>query len=146
MSQRLDYIRNIVYDDDNIVSTVKTAPQTYNTILQEFKENGTMRHVLRRRISRLVKQGRVWKVLIPGTRFGVSLFLTPEHDYNIIVKPKDVGVNVYYFFEYHEDDVFIELSFYWSLNDDSWDEWSYHKKPLFIKKFDFRDGGYRFWQ
>jgi len=146
MSQRLNYIRNIVYDDTNIVSTVSDAPQTYNTILQEFKKNGSMRNVLRRRFSRLVKQGKVWKVFIPGTRFGVSLFLHPDPDYNIIVRPKDIGVDVFYFFEFEEDDVYLEISCYWSLNDEDWDEWAYHKKPLFIKKVDFRGGGFRFWQ
>jgi len=51
-----DYIREIISDYDKIVDVISNAPQTYNSILQTCKDNGTMQQILRRRIRILSKQ------------------------------------------------------------------------------------------
>jgi len=128
-------IKKIVYDDDKIRNVIKNAPQSYNSILQHHKDNGTMQVVLRRRISRLVKKGSVWKLRIPGTRWGVALFCTPEHDYKIIVVDSLIGVKIYYFFEFKDYDTYITIDDYWEMNTKGWCEWNYKNIPLKIKKY-----------
>lgn len=127
-------IRTVVYNDENITSVIKNAPQTYNTILQHQKDNGSMQVVLRRRISRLLKQQKIWKLRIPGTRFGVAIFCTPEHDYSIMVEDSIIGVKIYYMYDMSEDDNSFTLENYWELKGPSYSKWQFYNEPKIIKK------------
>jgi len=148
MTEQEQAIRSIVYNDENIVNVIKEAPQTYNTLLKSMKDNGTFQCVLRRRIKRLVNQQQIWKLRIPGTRFGLVVFCTPEHDYKIL-SLNPVGfktVKVFYFFDFEETDTEIILENYWQLAGPNWSKWEYCSEPKKIEKYKLRDGGFTFWQ
>jgi len=133
MNNKEEAIREIVYNDDNIVKLIKEAPQTYNSILQEFKDNGTMQCVLRRRISRLLKQNQLWKMRVPGTRFGLMLFCTPEHDYTMIAHDTIIGkTRLFYALDYKSTDNMIILENYWELKGPNWSKWKYENDILKI--------------
>ena len=142
-----EYIREILSDYDNIVNVIKSAPQTYNTILQKVcYKNGTMQQILRRKISKLLKLERIWRMRIPGTRFGVAIFCTPNHDYKILVSDNGlVGVRVFYFYDYKDDGINIILNNYWELKGPSYSSWEYNEDELVLKKFSLRGGVNRFW-
>lgn len=128
-------IRKVVYDDANIRNAIANQPQTYNTILQHHKGNSTMNVVLRRRLSRLIKQDAVWKLRIPGTRFGLVIFCTPEHDYKIMVTQSLKGVRVFFMYDFESVDNVFVLNDYWELKGKGWSRWEYSSEPLRIKKF-----------
>ena len=138
-------VRNIVYNDEEIVKAIERAPQSYNTLLQHCYTNKTMDQVLRRRIKRLLKENKIWKVRVPGTRFGLVLFCVPEHDYKILVKQKIIGVSIYYMYELEEDDKYVILNNYFELKD-CWSKWEHKKETLKIPKYTLRDGGFRLWE
>lgn len=135
MQDRETAIREVVYNDENIVNVVRESPQTYNSILKEYKDNGTMQVVLRRRLSRLVKNNSVWKLRVPGTRFGLVIYCTPEHDYKIIVVESLVGVKVYYLYDFKDYDSYIVVDNYWELVGKGWSQWKYSDTPLTVKKY-----------
>jgi len=140
-------IRDIIYSDNNIVNYVKEAPQTYNSFLKEFKDCGTFQLVLRRRISRLIKQNRLWKLRIPGTRYGLVLFCTPEHDYKMLAYNRIVGkTRVFYMYDYKIEDNNIVLDNYWELKDPNWNHWEYSDTIIKIPKFGNRNDVVRLWE
>jgi hypothetical protein len=145
MKSREDAIREVIYDDDNIIALIKHAPQTYNSILKEFYQCGTFQVVLRRRISRIFKNDKIWKMRIPGTRFGVVLFCTPEHDYKMIAYDGLGKTRVFYMYEFAEDDRDIIVEHYWELEGDSWNKWTYHNELLKIPKIGDRNTVVRIW-
>lgn len=138
-------VRNIVYDDEEIVKAIEKAPQSYNSLLQHMYENQTMLYVLKRRIKRLLKEDKIWKVRVPGTRFGLVLFCVPEHNYKILVRQKLIGIDIFYMYDLEEDDNFVILNNYWELKD-CWSKWVYNDVPLKIPKYTLRDGGFRLWE
>lgn len=142
---RDELIREVVYDDDKIVECIRNAPQSYNSILKHLYNNKTMQLVLRRRIKRLLKLNKIWRMRVPGTRFGLVLFCTPEHDYKILISQKLIGVNIYYMYDFEDNDNFVVLNNYWELKD-NWSNWVYNEKPLKIPKYTLRDEGFRLWE
>ena len=83
---------------------------------------------------------------IPGTRFGVTLFCTPKHEYKILVVDKTLaGVKVYYFYDYKDTGSHIILNNYWELKGPSFSRWVYNNDELQIQKFSLRGGVNRFW-
>lgn len=140
-----DAIREVVYDDEKIVEVIKHAPQSYNSILQHCKDNKVMQFVLRRRMKRILKMNRVWKMRVPGTRFGLVIFCTPERDYKILVSQQLTGVKIYYMYDIKEDDKNVILENYWELKN-NWSKWVYNDTPLRIPKYSLRDGGFRLWE
>lgn len=145
MVHREQQIHNIVYNDDNIVNLIKSAPQTYNSILQEFKCNDTWQTVLRRRVRKLVKKQSLWKLSVPGTRFGLAIFCTPVHDYKIIVSQGLYKVRIFYLYKFRENGTHILLDNYWELVGDGWSKWQYCDTMLQIPKCALRDGVIRLW-
>lgn len=139
-------IRAIVSDDDNILNIIKNAPQTYNSLLQEFNVNGTLQQILRRRIKRLIKENKIYKLRVPGTRFGLVLFCAPDHEYKILVCQTLTGVNVFYMYVYDEDKYNIILKNYWQLNKPGWCHWNYNTSTLKIPKYALREGEFRIWE
>jgi len=146
MVTKEEKIRNVVYNDNNIVEIIKHAPQTYNSILQEFKSNDTFQTVLRRRIRRLVKRQHVWKMSVPGTRFGLAIFCTPIHDYKILISQGICKVRIFYLYKFTEDSANIILENYWELLGDNWSKWKYCDSVLKIPKYTLRDGAFRLWE
>lgn len=139
-------IRNIVSTDDNIVQVINETPHTYNTILQEYKECGTLQVILRRRMNRLLKQSRVWRLTIPGTRFGLALFCIPEHEYTIISFNDVFGTKVYYTYELNEDIKDFILEQYWELKSPNWSIWEFSDKVIKIPKFSTRSKSVMVWK
>lgn len=145
MTPKEQKLKEILSDDDNIFEVIKSAPQTYNSFLKEFKDNGTYQQILRRRIRRLLKEGKLWKLSVPGTRFGLALFCTPERKYKILVSQGLMKVRIFYFYELIDDDKHIILENYWELKDPNWSKWEYSDEILEIPKYVLRDGGFRLW-
>jgi len=146
MNKKEQSIRRVVYDDNNIVDYVKNSPQTYNSILQDFKDNGTMQVVLRRRISRLLKQNRLWKMRVPGTRFGLVLFCTPEHDYKMLTFDGLGKTRIFYMYNFEEDNKNFILENYWELKGPNWSKWKYFNDVITIPKLGDRNSVVRLWQ
>lgn len=139
-------VRNIISDNDNIINEIKQSPHTYNTILQDCKDNGTLRQILIRRLKSIVNEGIVWKLRVPGTRFGLALFCNPDFPYKIIISQELRSVKVYYTFEYSEDDLHIILHKYWELLGPNWSKWSYIEEEKKIKKYSIRKTDVRIWE
>jgi len=138
-------MRDFLSNDDNIVNVIKNQPQTYNTILSKYRNNGTFCQILRRRTARLIKEQRIWKIRIPGTRWGVVLFCIPNHDYRILSTFGHLDVNVYYMYEFEETKTEIILKEFYKLNKNKWCEWEKKNKQLIIPKYKLRYGCFKLW-
>ena len=101
--------REKLWDIDLVVKDIEKAPQTYNTILKELKDDGTCQLILRRKLNKLSKSGDVCKTNIPGTRFGKVIFYILPKKYHILVEAGRTGSNVYYFFKYKKISKFYIL-------------------------------------
>ena len=146
MKNKEEAIREVIYDDNNIVACIKESPQTFNSMLKDFKDCGTFQVVLRRRMSRLLKQDRVWKMRVPGTRFGLVLFCTPEHDYKMICYNTIIGkTRVFYALEYETTDTFIILENYWELKGPNWSKWEYCNDIFKIPVYGNRSDTVKIW-
>jgi hypothetical protein len=119
----------IVHNIDLVVKKIKKFPQTYDTILQDEKRNGTLQFILRRKLNSLCKQGEVCKTSIPGTRFGKALFFSLPKEYYILVEAdRTSGSKVYAFFKYRKLDryrMIVEIC--WELKKDRWKKLSEDK-------------------
>ena len=146
MDDKETAIRKIVSEDDNIVHIISQAPQSYNSILQEMKDVGTLQIILRRRISRLLKEEQLWKLSVPGTRFGLVLFCTPEHKYKILISQGMTSVRIFYMFDFEDTKTAVILKNYWELKGPNWSRWEYSDSKLEIPKYTFRNGGFRLWE
>lgn len=144
MSNKEQYIREIIAEDENILTQLDNSPHTYNSLLGDYKDNGTFQQILRRRLKRLLKEGLVWKIRVPGTRFGLVIFIKPEHDYQILTSHTLNGVDIYYMYDYKDEERAIILDNYWQLND-KLNHWRYYEEQLIIPKYSLRDRGFRIW-
>lgn len=138
-------IREIISHDDNIVKLLKIRPETYKSILQSCCGPGTYDQILRRRIKRLFNEGRIWKLRVPGTRFGLCIFCDPNPDYKILTSQTMTGVRIFYMYEYEENNKYVILNKRWEL-DSEWIYWKKFEDELKIPKFSLRDGGFRIWE
>ena len=147
MNDKESFVKNIVYNDDEIVKFIKESPHTYNSILGEFKDCGTYQYILRRRISRLLKQQKLWKLTIPGTRFGLVLFCVPDHDYKMLAYDRIVGkTRLFYMLDYVIENNFLVLKNYWELKGPNWSKWEYCDDVLKIPKLGNRSDVVRLWE
>lgn len=138
-------IRQILSDDDNIVDLIEDSPHSYNSILSSYKNNGTFQQILRRRLKRLCKENRVWKLRVPGTRFGLVIFCSTDAKYKILTSQTMIGVRIFYMYDYKEDDKYVILNKRWEL-DSQWIYWTKHEDELKIPKFSLKNGGFRLWE
>jgi hypothetical protein len=68
--------REKVYDCCIIIDELNSQPHTYATILtDEEVYSATLQFILRRKVNKLCKEGRIYKTLIPGTRGQVIYIL-----------------------------------------------------------------------
>jgi hypothetical protein len=146
MKTKEEYVREIISDYDKILEVISNAPQTYNSILQSCKDNGTMQQILRRRIRILLKEQRIWKMRVPGTRCGLAMFCTPIHDYKIIISQGMIGVRIFYLINYKETDAEIILNNYWELKGPNFSNWIYSDDEHVIKRYALRDEVFRIWE
>jgi hypothetical protein len=146
MTDKEQLIRDIISDDDKIVMIISSAPQTYNSILQHMKDDGTMQQILRRRVSRLLKENKIWKMRVPGTRFGLCIFCTPDREYKILISQCLTSVKIYYMLDFNEDENNVILENYWELMGPNWSRWVYNDTPINIPKYRLREGGFRLWE
>jgi len=102
--------------------------------------------VLRRRVSRLLKENKIWKLKIPGTRFGLSMFCTPDRDYKIIVIRHVTGIRIFYTHEYKNKEGNILLENYWELKGPNWSRWVFSDEPFLVPSYSIRDSGARIWE
>ena len=146
MKDKEAFIRDIVSCDDKILATILEAPQSYNSILQIMKDCGTLQCILRRRIKRLLKEDKIWKMRVPGTRFGLVLFCTPERKYKILISQGLTKVRIFYMFKVEHTNHTITLKDYWELKGPNWSKWVFSDETLKIPKYTLRDGGIRLWE
>jgi len=84
---------------------------------------------------------------IPGTRFGVALFCTPNHNYKIFVYQTIIGgVRIFYSFDYKNNGSEIILNNYWELKGPNYSRWVYTEDKHIIKKNAIRDGVFVKWE
>ena len=146
MKDKEAFIRDLVSHDDKILATIYDSPQSYNSILQHMKDCGTLQCILRRRIKRLLKEDTIWKMRVPGTRFGLVLFCIPEHKYKILISQGLAKVRIFYMFDVEDDEHHIVLKDYWELVGPNWSKWVFSDEILKIPKYTLRDGGFRLWE
>ena len=116
-------VKDKVYDINLVVEDIKKFQQTYDTILQHEKKNGTFQTILRRKLSNLCKDGDIFKTNIPGTRFGKIIFYHEPKKYHILVEGVRMGSNVFCFFKYDEvGKHYINIKNYWQLKGGLWVE------------------------
>jgi hypothetical protein len=139
-------IRTIVYNDELIIKELVKQPHTYSSLLGSMKDNGTLQQILRRRLKRMVRENDVWKLRVPGTRFGLALFCYPEANYKIITLQTLLHVRVFYLYEYTNTDKYLTLTHYWELDNNTKNVWHEKTKTLNISKIVARDGGFRIWE
>jgi len=114
-------IKEKVYDISLLVNELKEFPQTYKSILKEHEGNGTLQTILRRKLSKLCKNGMICKTNIPGTRFGKTIFYYFPKKYHILIEAGRMGSNTFVFFEYTKlNRFYIEISPYWELQSGVW--------------------------
>jgi hypothetical protein len=106
-----EYIQSCVYNTDNVIEKLNVFPQTYKTILKQMCDDSTCQFILRRKINILLKQGKIYKSYIPGTRFGECLFYIVPKKYNIIIESGRAGSNVFCFFSYKKINKFYIETF-----------------------------------
>jgi hypothetical protein len=111
------------YNIDFVLDDVKCQPQTYNTILREEYMNLTLQFILRRKINKIVKEGRIFKTTIPGTRYGQVILYNNDKLYKILVEGTRIGVSIFYFFEYKKlSKFYLKVDKYWELHKNLWVE------------------------
>ncbi len=116
-------IKEKVYDISLVVQDIKEFPQTYKSILKEYQSNGTLQTILRRKLSKLCKNGIVCKTNIPGTRFGKTIFYHFPKNYHILIEAGRTGSNVFCFFKYEKlNRFYIEIKPYWELKSGVWEK------------------------
>jgi len=114
-------VKEKIWNIELVVKDIERFPQTYKTILKDMVKDGTCQIILRRKLSRLCKEGTIFKTSIPGTRFGASIFFVPKKKYNILVEAGRIGSNVYCFFHYEKlSKYYIKISPYWKLRKGVW--------------------------
>ena len=119
----MEDIKNKIYNIELVLEDIKKSPQTYKTILGPCAADGTCQFILRRKINNLLKQGRVFKTNIPGTRFGKAIFYIEPKPYHILVEASRLGSDVYYFYKYEKvSKYYIRLGTYYKLEGGVWVE------------------------
>lgn len=115
-------IKNKIYNIDLIVEDIKKFPQTYKTMLSECYNNGTYQLILRRKLNKLYKRGKICRTNIPGTRFGESIFYCLPKTYNILVEAnRMIGSEVFIFFDFIKlSKYYIKINKYWKLDKNKW--------------------------
>ena len=116
-----DKIRERVWDIELALEEIKKRPHTYNTLLEDEQDNKTHHTILRRKLNRECRIGKVFKTSIPGTRFGKAIFYVEPKDYYILVESKRTGSAVFYFFEFEKlSNFYIEVKKCWELKKGFW--------------------------
>ena len=114
-------IEEKVYDVSIIVKELDDFPHCYNTILVNLFKNGTLQYILRRKLSKLVKQRIIKKCTIPGTRCGKCMYYAVNKKYYIMVCQTRVGVDVFYFFDFKKlSKHYMKVEEYWILEKLRW--------------------------
>jgi len=104
-----------------IVDEIEAFPQTYDTILKEFRKNGTFQIILRRKLNNLCRNGMVCKMAIPGTRFGKALYFSLHKKYYFLVEANRTGTTVYAFYDYKQESKFyMSVDECWKLDNIEW--------------------------
>src|SRR6056297_1801372 len=133
-------IYEIAHDDNKIEEIIRKRPQTCNSILKQCRKDKTLQFLLRKRLSRLVKQNRVWRLPIPGARGRKVIFCVPNSNYIIIVLKESFNLDVLFFFDFKENNEKIILEEYGKLSGEDWHYWCYIYYQKIIYKNKFRDG------
>jgi hypothetical protein len=119
----MNKIREKIWNINLVVDDIEKFPQTYKTILKELVEDGTAQTILRRKLSKLHKEGEICKTNIPGTRFGKCIFYSFKKNYTIIIEASRTGSKVYVLFSYEKVSTFyIKAEQYWILKEGAWIE------------------------
>ena len=91
------------WDIMHLVERIKEKPQTYKTLLGNDYKDTTCQRLVREKLNKLVKEGDISKVSIPGTRFGESLYYAFPKNHHILVESARLGVRVFIFKVYNRN-------------------------------------------
>jgi len=110
-------------DIRKVIDKIKKSPHTYNSILEEEKTNGTYQFLLRKKLNRAIKEGKVCKTVIPGTRFGKCIFYTIPKEYTILIETGRLCNSIYAITKFKKvDSLRIKLLDYKVLKNDEWEK------------------------
>jgi len=114
-------VKEKIWNIELVVADIELFPQTYKTILKNYCHDGTCQTILRRKLSKLCKNGIVCKTIIPGTRFGKILFYSKNKKYYILVDSERFGSVVYCFFKFKNlNKYYMKVSETWKLENSKW--------------------------
>jgi len=116
-------IEHKIWNIDLVVEEIKRAPQTYETILQSESKNGTLLTILRRKLSKLVKDGVLCKTVIPATRYSRVIYYVLPKNYFILFESSRFGCDVFFFYKYvKKQRLYIFAESYFHLEHNKWEE------------------------
>jgi hypothetical protein len=109
-----------IWDKNELYNEIVKCPQTYESIMGG-EVNGTLNTILRRKLNTLCDDGEIYKMIIPGTRFGKVLFYCKNADYKIVIESGRMGNKIYTFRDFKKEGEFrIILNTYWMLDGYEW--------------------------
>lgn len=115
-----DELKQKLWNIEILVEEIRKFPQTYKTILGQYN-NGTNQLILRRKINILCHEGKIYKGVIPGTRFGEVVLYTMPKTYSIVIVAGRMRNNVLCFFEHEKLTKFhIKTGECWLLDGKKW--------------------------
>ena len=117
-------IKNKLANPNLIYNDLLNRPETYNTILQEYKNDWTQINKLRHKLNKLFSKGKILKTdirsIVNGTRRKTTLYFRYDKKYNIVVVLTRLGQRTYYFKSFTENKYSITLNSYYELVNDRW--------------------------
>lgn len=99
-------IREKIWNIEVVLDEIKKEPQTYETILKN-ETSSTLNMLLRKKLNKLCSEGKLCKAIIPATRMGKVIFFVLPKDYYILMMIDRLGVEVYYFKKYVQENKLI---------------------------------------
>lgn len=116
-----DKVQERVDDISIVVQELQKFPHTYQTLLKERDKACTAKTIISRKLNKLIKDGEICRITIPGTRFGKSIFYVVPKPYYILVESTRFGSEVYYFYAFsHHDKITLKVNECFKLNKCEW--------------------------
>ena len=85
-------------DIEDIINRLKEMPHTYSTLLEGDADNPTLQRILRRKMTEACRNGKIFRSVVPNTRFGQVIFYHPKKEYSIIFEMDRIGCHTFCLF------------------------------------------------
>jgi len=103
-----------------IIENLKTRPHTYSTLIGEVYTNNSHHRCIRRKLNKQFKKGLVYKTLVPGKKFSLILFYSPDKQYSVFFVQQGLKTRCLYSKAYTETAIDVSLQTVYELCGVSW--------------------------